>query len=107
MSLQSLLNQTITIYAKSSYNEEGREVVGDGTSIKCRFQQTTKRRLLPNGSLQTIDAVVYVPGSTSINTDDKVSFGGVNYKVFGKYAAIDGIGQTNHLKLELIKWLAI
>lgn len=105
MSLLGLLNQTITIYAKSSYNTEGREVMGSGTSIKCRFQQTTKRKLLPNGNLQTIDAIVYVPSTTSINTDDKVTFGSTNYKVFGKYAAIDGKGQTNHLKLELIRWL--
>ena len=106
MGLQGLLNQTITIYAKSSYNSEGREVVGAGSSIKCRFQQTTKRKLMPNGNLQTIDAIVYVPGDTSINTDDKVAFNSVNYKVFGKYAAVDGAGETNHIKLELIKWLS-
>lgn len=106
MSLLGLLNQTITIASKSSYNNEGREVVGAGTSVKCRFQQTTKRRLLPNGSLQTIDGIVYVPGDTSVNTDDKVTFNSVTYKVFSKYAAVDGSGNTDHYKLELIKWLA-
>lgn len=106
MSLIGLLNQTITIYAKSSYNDEGREVVGSGSDIKCRFQQTTKRRLLPNGNLQVIDAIVYVPGDTSINTDDKVLFGSTNYKVFSKYVAVDGAGTTDHIKLELVKWLS-
>ena len=106
MGLLGLLNQKITLYAKSSYNSEGREVVGAGSSIKCRFQRTTKRSLLPNGSLQTIDAIVYVPPGTTIATDDKVSFSSVDYKVFGKYDAVDGQGDINHIKLELIKWLA-
>ena len=106
MGLIGLLNQTLTIYAKSSYNSEGREVVGSGNTVKARFQQTTKRKLMPNGSLLTIDAIAYVAGDTSINTDDKVSFGGVNYKVFGKYAAVDGPGNTQHIKLELVKWIA-
>lgn len=106
MSITGLLNQTLTLYGKSSYNSEGREVVGSGSSVKCRFQRTTKRRVLPDGSLLTIDAIVYVAGDTSINTDDKVTFGGDNYKVAGIYSAVDGAGSTNHLKLELIKWIA-
>ena len=104
MSLLGLMNQTITKYAKSSYNSEGREVVGSGSSVKCRFQKRTVRRLLPNNSVVTIDAVVYMPGDTSISNDDKVSFESVNYKVFAVYEAVDGAGVKNHLKCELIKW---
>ena len=106
MSLIGLLNQTITIYAKSSYGADGREIVGAGVSVQSRFQATTKRKLLPNGSLLTIDAIVYVLSTITVNTDDKVSYNGSDYKVYGKYAAIDGAGQTNHFKLELIKWKA-
>lgn len=107
MSLIGLLNQTISIAGKSSYNSEGREIVGSGTSVKCRFQQTTKRRLMPNGNLQTIDAIVYVPGTTTVTTDDKVTYAAVTYKVFSIYAAINGQGNVDHYKLELIKWQAI
>jgi len=81
-------------------------VVGSAVSVKCRFQRTTRRRLLPNGSLQTIDAIVYVPRDTTIATDDKITFGSGDYKVFSRNDAIDGSGTTDHLKLELIKWVA-
>ena len=98
------MNQTITKYAKSSYNDEGREVVGSGSTVQCRFQKRTSRRLLPNNTVITIDAIVYVPPATSINTDDKVTFESQNYKVFAIYEAVGGDGQKNHLKCELIKW---
>lgn len=104
MGITSLFNQTISLYNKSSYDDEGREVVGSATSVRCRFQRTSKRRLLPNGTLLTIDAIVYIPGTTSINTDDKVTFAGVNYKVIGRYDAIGANGVANHIKLEVVKW---
>jgi hypothetical protein len=104
MSLPGLLNQLITLYPKSSYDSSGREVVGSGTNYKCRFQETTKRKMLPNGSLLTIDAIAYVQGNPTVSTDDRVSYGGNYFKIFAKYAAVDGQGNVNHLKLELLKW---
>lgn len=104
MSLAGLLNQTITIYSKSGYSASGRESLGSGVSVNSRLQATTKQKLLPNGSLITILAIAYVPSTTTVNIDDKVTYGGNNYKVYGKYNAIDGAGNTNHIKLELVKW---
>lgn len=106
MSLLGLLNQTINIYTKSSYNAYGREVVGTATEIHARVQAVTKQRLLPNGSIINILALAYVPSDTTVNIDDKVSYGGVDYKVFGKYATPDGTGTTSFIKLELVKWKA-
>lgn len=104
MSLGGLLNQTITLYNKTSYDAYGDEVVGTGTSIKCRFQRTTKRRLLPNGSVITLEGICYVPSDTTVNTDDRITYGTDNFKVFGKYDAVAGTGHTHHIKLELVKW---
>lgn len=104
MSFIGLLNQSLTIYNKSSYNEQGREVVGSGTTVYGRVQQTTKRKLEATGNLITIDAIAYVPSTTTVNTDDRIDFSGQKYKVYGKYSAIDGQGNTHHIKLELIKW---
>lgn len=106
MSIEGLLNQTITIYSKSAFSADGRASFTTETEVDARFQATTKQRVLPNNALITILAIAYVPSDTVVNIDDKVSYGGVNYKVFGKYAAIDGDGCTNHIKLELIKWQA-
>lgn len=106
MSINGLLNQTITITTKTGYNEYGRETTSGATSVQSRFQKTTKQKLLANGSLVTIEAICYVPSDTTVAIDDKVTYGGVDYKVYGIYAAVDGAGDTNHLKLELTKWLA-
>lgn len=106
MSVNGLLNQQITITSKTGYNAYGRETVGAAATVQSRFQKDTKQRLLPNGSLVTILATVYVPADTTVVVDDKVSYGNVDYKVFGIYTAVDGQGDTNHLKLELVKWKA-
>jgi hypothetical protein len=107
MSILGLLNQTITLASKSGYNRYGREVVTAGASIQARFQKQVKQRLLPNGSLITIEAIVYVPANTTVATDDKITYGGVDYKVYGIYTAVDRSGDTNHLKLEVTKWKAL
>lgn len=104
MSIYGLLNQTLIIYGKSSYDEYGRPQVGSGTSIKARVQAKTTRKILANGDIVTIDAIAYVPQDTSVNTDDKVSFDSNTYKVFGKYPVADRVGDTHHIKLELMKW---
>lgn len=105
MSLNGLFNQTIDLYTGSVYDEFGREDHSISTSVKCRFQKTSKNRLGPNGSLITIAAVCYVPSDTTIEIDDRITFDSEDYKVYGKYTAIDGAGNTNHIKLELVKWL--
>jgi|SRR3990167_2329743 len=106
MGINSLLNQTISIYSKSGYNAYGRETVGTATSVQSRFQKKTKQKLLPNGSVIMIEAICYISSDTTIAVDDKITYGGVDYKVYGIYAAVDGSGDTNHYKLELTKWKA-
>lgn len=105
MSLQSLFNQFITVYSKTSYDGYGREVAPDGTIYTARVQQVTKQRYSLDGSPITISLIVYTLSTTVVEVEDKVSFGGVYYRVFGKSTAVDGRGSTNHLKLELVKWL--
>jgi len=105
MTLLGLLNQSITIYAKSGYDAYGRASMGASVAVSARVQEKTIRRLLPNGNIVTILIIVYVPAGTAVNTDDKVTFSGRDYKVYGKYSAVDGAGDTNHIKLELIKWV--
>lgn len=104
MSLAGFLNQTITVYTKSSYNAYGREVVGSGTDYPALVQPTTKQRLLPDSSLITIDAIAYIEPTTPVEVDDRVAFSSIQYKIHGKYTAVDGAGKTDHIKLELIKW---
>lgn len=112
MSIQSLLNQEITITSKSGYNEYGRETSGAAVTVNARFQKTQKINFNPTnvpsemGALKVIVGIVYVPAGTVVAIDDKVTYGGVDYKVNGVYDAIDGNGNTQHIKLDLVKWKA-
>lgn len=104
MSIQSLTNQTITVYPKASFDKFGRAVTTTATTEKARVQKTTKQRLLPNNTLITIELVAYVRADSVANIDDRVDYDSVKYKVYGKYDAKDGRGVTSHYKLELTKW---
>lgn len=101
----NLLNQTISHYPKSSYDVDGREVFGSVANYSARVQEQTKSKFLPNGQVVIIDAVVYLSGSPSISLNDKIIYGGVNYKVHSKSVAIDGQGFSHNTKLELTKWV--
>lgn len=102
--IKGLLNQTISVQGKTGYDVFGRETHDTASNVKCRFQKSPIQRLLPNGSLITIEAVVYVADDADVDIDDRVTFDSEDYKVYGKYQAVDGLGNTNHYKLELTKW---
>jgi hypothetical protein len=109
MTATGLMNQTMVIYNRTSYGADGREVYDVGTTVRCRFQQKTKNVFSPkglpnNGGLLTINGVAYVPATTTVSIDDKVTFSSENYKVYSKYSVPGRNGQTAYVKLELLKW---
>jgi len=104
MSLRSLLNQTITLYTKSTKDKFGRESYGSGVQHKCRFQLKTKTRVLPNQEIVAIVAVVYLRPDVSIDKGDKVTYNGTDYRVYTVNEAVDGPGNVDHRRLELTEW---
>jgi hypothetical protein len=101
----NLLNQTISISSKSGLNAEARETYSAAVEVKARMQEVAKSRLTGQGQVVPILAICYVPNDTTVAVNDKVTYGGVDYKVFGKYAPVDGQGNVNHIRLELQKWV--
>lgn len=104
MSFNGLLNQDLTIYNRSGRGGDGRPSFGSGTSIKARLQPKTKRKLMANGDVLTIDAIAFVKADQTINTDDKVTAGGVTYRVVDVYPVPGGNGATHHKEVNLAKW---
>lgn len=98
------MNQTVTLYSKSSYNRYGREQVGSGTDYKCRAEEVSKARLTPTGEQVMINLILYMDSTVSVSIDDRATYNSEEYKVFSVKKPIDGSGNTHHLKLELIKW---
>jgi hypothetical protein len=78
MSVNGLMNQTITIASKSGYDAYGRVTTSTETTIKARVQQTTKQKFLANGDVILISAIAYVPSDTTVEIDDAVTVGRVN-----------------------------
>jgi hypothetical protein len=104
MSYSGLLNQIITLYPKSSYNAQGREVNGSGTTYKARFEKKTKRKLMDNGQLVLIEATVFVKSDFPATIDDRIDYGTDKYRVFNKYDCIGANGEVHHIELQLIRW---
>lgn len=104
MSFASLLNQDITVYSKTARDRYGKETFGSGTSVKARFQHVRKSKVLATNEVLTIDAIVFLEGDVSIEMNDKISYGGINYKVVGRNSSVDGQGNVHHYELELQKW---
>jgi len=104
MSIKGLLNQTITLYNLGSYDADGEPSYSTGSDIDCRFEAKTKRVLLPDGQVLTIDAFVIVGPDESVSTDDKVTYGSNDYKVVDIFEVPGASGSTNHKELRLVKW---
>lgn len=104
MPINALLNQTITVYNKSSLDKFGRESFGSGSSVKARMEVSRKSRLLPTGDTMTIDAKCFLSSAATVSRGDKVSYDSVDYKVTDIHKAIGGNGAVHHLELELQKW---
>jgi len=111
MSAKSLMNQAVTVKPHGSYSPDGREVVGSAVTERWRIQPTQKtvfspRGALDRGALLTLDAVAYAPVDTVANIDAKVTHGNFDYKVYAIYPVPGGNGQTDHHKVQLLRWQA-
>lgn len=104
MSIHGLLNQTITITASTGSDAYGRSTFDTGSSIKSRFQRVTKQRLMANGDVILLEAIVYVMPNVSVSVNDKVTYQSTDYRVFSKNESVDGGGAVRLIKLELTKW---
>lgn len=104
MSIKSLLNQSLTKYIKTGYSADGRVSFSASSTIKARIEPKQKRVLQPDGSILVSDAVAMVLPDVSINTDDKLSYNGVDYKVIDIFEVPGETGDTHHKELKLQKW---
>lgn len=104
MSIDSLLNQSITLYSKASYDGYGRATFGSGVNQIARIQPKQKRVLVEKGDVVTIEAIAYLRKNVIIAEDDKVTYDGKDYRVFAVYKTPDGKGKTSFIRVELVKW---
>ncbi len=99
MSFNALLNQTGTIANQGSVDRHGKLAYGSATSVSMRFEKTKKFITTPENDKEPIDGIVFVGPSVSVDTGDKLVFGGINYKVMAVSPIVLGNGQTHHQEL--------
>lgn len=105
MSYNRLLNQTITRYAKTGYSADGRRTTSLGVDESARVEIKQKRRMLPNGSMITVDGVAFLKSTSSMTDDDRFVYDGIEYRVFSISKIPGANGNTDHIEIEFVKAL--
>jgi len=103
MGIENYLNQTVSLLGKTSYDKYGKPVVGAGTNIIGRLQETTRRIVTGKQQEIGIDAELWVLPTQTLNIDDQISYNGVTYKVVKVDTKRGFYGSANHKKALLIK----
>jgi len=104
MSVESLSNQSVTIYPQGERDKYNKLAYGTGVTSRCRFTKTSKTIVTPQNEKEPIDGVVTIPGNPAAETGDKLVYAGDNYRIMAKKEAIAGNGAVHHITLQVQKW---
>ena len=104
MAIKRFLNQTGMLKNRTGYDQYGKEVQTAGTSINCRFQESNKTHLMPDGSVEAIHAIVFFDPTVNANSGDHFVFEGVDYRILDIQDEVDGLGNLHHLEARLVRW---
>lgn len=104
MAIQDFFNQTGTLKGRTGYDQYGKELQSAGASVACRFQETAKTQILPDGSVEPIDAYAFFDPATTINPGDHFVFSSTDYRVLSVNMVVDGKGLAHHSEVNLQKW---
>lgn len=102
--LSELLNQTVSVYERVSYNRYGKATFDTPSTYSARVEQKLKRRLDPRGEVVTTNAKIIFDGSPNITTESKITYGDITYRPVFINQAVDGDGNVHHLSVEVSLW---
>jgi hypothetical protein len=104
MSIQDFFVQTATVKTRTGYDQYGKELQATGTAVNCRVQEVNRTKILPDGSVEPINAIAFVDPVVTINSGDHFSYNGTDYRVMDVNQVVDGRGLLHHNELRLQKW---
>lgn len=104
MSVESLSNQTVTIYPQGQRDKYNKLSYGAGVDSRARFTKTSKTIVTPQNEKEPIDGIVTIPGNPAAESGDKLVYGSDNYRIMAKKEAIAGDGSVHHITLQVQKW---
>lgn len=101
---KSLLRQTATIESDESNGDYGETSYSDVKTVKCRFLRKAKSVMGPDGTLQTIHAVIQTMPEDVITPEDRIVYEEVAYKVFDISEGRGGAGEIVCWTARLQQW---
>lgn len=104
MNVDHLLKQSCTVSTAGVVDKFNKLTYAAPTTYKCRFQKTTRVIATPQNEKTPIDGLVWLVRSAVVAINDKLIFGGVNYKVMRIEPIVDRNGTTRHLELMVQIW---
>jgi hypothetical protein len=104
MNVDHLLKQTCTISTAGAQDRFGKNAHSAPVTYACRFQKTNRIMQLPNGEQAPVDGLVWLAKADTVVIDDKLTFGGIDYRVMEISPMIDRTGATRHFELMVRKW---
>ncbi len=104
MSINSLLNQAVTIQIKTTRSRYGDAAFTGNISTTARVELCTKTIMGPNKELTPIDAIIFLRADETISAEDKITHNTIDYRVIKKDVMVDGRGRTRHIEVKAQKW---
>lgn len=92
MSLNGLLNSTITVNKQTGYNDYAEPTYGDSSTYNARIEFVPERVILDTGDYVRSSAHIFLTGNVPIEIEDKITYttvGGIS--VTPKILAIETI----------------
>lgn len=103
MPVNNYLNQTASLKQKSGFTVEGKPSLGAGASVRVRFQDKQTRLVDDKGNEYVTDGEIWMKPTQTVNLEDVIVYGSVNYKVVRIDTKRDINGQTHHKKALVVK----
>jgi hypothetical protein len=103
MGINAYIKQFATRSPFTGNDRYGKPSYGTDETIKVRFREELRRELTGNGDIFQSDAEIWAKSDQTLNLEDKISYGGSNYKIGKIDIPRDGSGKTHHKKAFLIK----
>lgn len=105
MAINHLLNQDGTIENRESGTDRhGNRSFGDARDVKIRFQRTNRTTMTAEREREPIDGIVFLSPDETVDTGDRITYAGQQYRVIKCEPVVLGNGVVHHYELMVQLW---
>ena len=101
MTVEGLMQQTVTVKPRSGYDAYGQPESGTSVSYSARIEPTNEAVIDINGATVVASLVIFMPSSATIAPEDSVNYDGKDWRVLTVAEAVKGSGTVSHLEVKV------